>query len=170
MNNFLELLMTVLTFIAVIYSSFAAFKVDYYNPIVKIFVSLIMPFSKLLFFLNPFLVGLIAGMIFSFFGLYISAGPAYEISYIIGSSFFNVLIIFFKVLFYFVIGGVIKSWVAPFTDHPLGQIVEDVSSGILKPFRAITPSFGGLDFSPIFAFIILNMINGMLIGIANAVL
>ena len=89
MNNFLELLMTVLTFIAVIYSSFAAFKVDYYNPIVKIFVSLIMPFSKLLFFLNPFLVGLIAGMIFSFFGLYINAGSAYEISYIIGLSFFN---------------------------------------------------------------------------------
>ena len=77
MNNFLELLMTVLTFIAVIYSSFAAFKVDYYNPIVKIFVSLIMPFSKIIIFFKSLLVGLIAGMIFSFFGLYISAGARY---------------------------------------------------------------------------------------------
>ena len=71
MNNFLELLMTVLTFIAVIIRHLLLLK-SIVQPNCENFVSLIMPFSKLLFFLNPFLVGLIAGMIFSFFGLYIS--------------------------------------------------------------------------------------------------
>ena len=167
--SFLELVCTGLMFIAVIYSVFSIFKVNYFNPIVQIFVKIINPFTKVFLGINKSLSGLIIAVVFKFLGL-LSYVSSYNYILLISISFFEVLIVFFKILFYFVIAGVVKSWVAPFSENDMWKIVEEVSNKILDPIRKFIPSIGGLDFSPIFAFILLNSINVFLAQLAVSIL
>ena len=148
--SFLELVSTGLMFIAVIYSIFSIFKVNYFNPIVQIFVKIVDPFTKVFLGINKSVSGLIVAIVFKFLGL-LSYISGYSYILLISISFFEVLIVFFKILFYFVIAGVVKSWVAPFSKNDMWQIVEEVSNKILDPIRKFIPAIGGLDFSPIFA-------------------
>ena len=167
--SFLELVCTGLMFIAVIYSIFSIFKVNYFNPIVQIFVKIIDPLTKVFLGINKSLSGLIVAIVFKFLGL-LSYVSSYNYILLISISFFEVLIVFFKILFYFVIAGVVKSWVAPFSENDMRKIVEEVSNRILDPIRKFIPSIGGLDFSPIFAFILLNSINVFLAQLAVSIL
>ena len=167
--SFLELVSTGLMFIAVIYSIFSIFKVNYFNPVVQIFIKIVDPFTKVFLGFNKSVSGLIVAVVFKFLGLlnYVSS---YNYILLISISFFEVLIVFFKILFYFVIAGVIKSWVAPFSENDMWKIVEEISNKILDPIRKFIPAMGGLDFSPIFAFILLNSINVFLAQLAVSIL
>ena len=167
--SFLELVSTGLMFIAVIYSIFSIFKVNYFNPVVQIFIKIVDPFTKVFLGFNKSVSGLIVAVVFKFLGLlnYVSS---YNYILLISISFFEVLIVFFKILFYFVIAGVIKSWVAPFSENDMWKIVEEISNKILDPIRKFIPAIGGLDFSPIFAFILLNSINVFLAQLAVSIL
>ena len=55
-------------FIAVIYSIFSIFKVNYFNPIVQIFVKIVDPFTKVFLGINKSLSGLIVAVAFQVFG------------------------------------------------------------------------------------------------------
>ena len=167
--SFLELVSTGLMFIAVIYSIFSIFKVNYFNPIVQIFVKIIDPFTKVFLGINKSLSGLIIAVVFKFLGL-LSYVSSYNYILLISISFFEVLIVFFKILFYFVIAGVVKSWIAPFSENDMWKIVEEASNKNLDPIRKFIPAIGGLDFSPIFAFILLNSINVFLAQLAVSIL
>ena len=119
--SFLELVCTGLMFIAVIYSIFSIFKVNYFNPIVQIFVKIVDPFTKVFLGVNKSISGLVVAIVFKFLGL-LSYVSSYSYILIISISFFEVLIVFFKILFYFVIAGVIKSWVAPFSENDMWKL------------------------------------------------
>ena len=67
--SFLELVSTGLMFIAVIYSIFSIFRVNYFNPIVQIFVKIVDPFTKVFFGVNKSISGLIVAIVFKFLGL-----------------------------------------------------------------------------------------------------
>jgi YggT family protein len=127
------------------------------------------PFTKVFLGVNKSLSGLIVAVVFKFLGL-LSYVSSYSYVLIISISFFEVLIVFFKLLFYFVIAGVVKSWIAPFSENDMWKIVEEVSNKILDPIRKFIPAVGGLDFSPIFAFILLNSINIFLAQLAVSIL
>ena len=118
---------------------------------------------------NKSISGLVVAIVFKFLGL-LSYVSSYNYILLISISFFEVLIVFFKILFYFVIAGVVKSWVAPFSENDMWKIVEEVSNKILDPIRKFIPAVGGLDFSPIFAFILLNSINVFLAQLAVSIL
>ena len=135
--SFLELVSTGLMFIAVIYSIFSIFKVNYFNPIVQIFVKIVDPFTKAFLGINKSLSGFIVAVVFKFLGL-LSYVSSYNYILLISISFFEVLIVFFKILFYFVIAGVVKSWVAPFSENDMWKIVEEVSNKILDPIRNLS--------------------------------
>ena len=136
---------------------------------VQIFVKIVDPFTKVFLGINKSLSGLIVAVVFKFLGL-LSYVSSYNYILLISISFFEVLIVFFKILFYFVIAGVVKSWVAPFSENDMWKIVEEVSNKILDPIRKFIPAIGGLDFSPIFAFILLNSINVFLAQLAFSIL
>ncbi len=60
-------------------------------------------------------------------------------------------------LFFFVILiKIILSWVAPHTYNYATALLTTLAEPILRPFRRIIPSIGGLDISPIFAIILLQ--------------
>ena len=58
----------------------------------------------------------------------------------------------------------ILSWVAPTSHNPAAVLVHQICEPILSPIRRVLPSLGGLDLSPIFAFIALRLIDMLLIA------
>jgi len=72
--------------------------------------------------------------------------------------------LFLKVFFFALIISVILSWVAPQTHNPAAELVNQICEPLLAPFRRLLPSLGGLDLSPIFAFIVINLLDRFVIG------
>lgn len=60
-------------------------------------------------------------------------------------------------LFFFVVLiSVVLSWIAPQTYNPVVGMISAMAEPILRPFRRLVPTLGGLDISPIFAIILLQ--------------
>lgn len=57
-----------------------------------------------------------------------------------------------------IIAGALLSWVSPDPRNPIVQAIYSISEPILSPFRRFTPNLGGMDISPIFAIIALQLI------------
>ncbi|MEX5624438.1 YggT family protein, partial [Pseudomonas syringae] len=53
---------------------------------------------------------------------------------------------------------VIDSWVAPNSHNPAAELAYQISEPVLAPFRRIVPNLGGMDISPIFAFLAIQVI------------
>lgn len=79
-------------------------------------------------------------------------------------SLIGVTSLFLKVFFFAMIISVILSWVAPGSYNPGAQLVNQICEPLLAPFRKLLPNLGGLDISPIFAFITINLIDRFVIG------
>ena len=95
-------------------------------------------------------------------------------------SIIGVTALFLKVFFFALIISVILSWVAQGSSNPAVELVNQICEPLLAPIRRLLPSMGGLDLSPIVAFLILNLLDmlvirnlaistGMLSGLSLAV-
>ncbi len=58
---------------------------------------------------------------------------------------------------------VILSWVAPATNHPAARVIYGLSEPVMRPFRRLLPSFGGLDLSPILTLMTLRFVQQLLL-------
>ncbi len=79
-------------------------------------------------------------------------------------SIIAVTSLFLKVFFFVLIISVILSWVAPGSYNPGAQLVNQICEPLLMPFRKLLPNLGGLDLSPIFAFLALKLIDMLVIN------
>lgn len=155
----------------VMLSLFRLFRVNYFNPIVKIFATYLEPVSKnLFFFLPPLFAAIALALVLKFASFYLAYSSGYETLTLFYLSVIDVLNSGFRVLFYCVIGSVVLSWVAPGNSHPLLQLIEEISAGILSPIRKFLPPMGGLDFTPIIGLLVLNLINTSFIQIIRSLL
>lgn len=71
--------------------------------------------------------------------------------------------LFLDIFFYALIISVILSWVAPGSHNPGALLVGQVCEPVLAPFRRLLPSMGGLDISPIFAFLSIKLLDMLVI-------
>lgn len=53
---------------------------------------------------------------------------------------------------------IVVSWVAPGSRHPAIVLTYQVTEPVMAPVRRMLPDMGGLDFSPILVFIVINII------------
>ncbi|AKX47183.1 hypothetical protein AKN93_03655 [Thiopseudomonas alkaliphila] len=75
-----------------------------------------------------------------------------------------------KIFYFSLIISVILSWIAPVSRHPAAELINQVVDPMLGIFRRFLPNLGGLDISPIFAIIGLNLLdNFVLMNLAQAV-
>jgi len=79
-------------------------------------------------------------------------------------SLLGIASLFLKVFFFALIASVIISWLAPASRNPAAQLIEQLCWPLLAPFRRFLPSLGGLDISPIFAFIAINLLDRFVLG------
>ena len=107
-------------------------------------------------------------MIFKFISLYIYFGTQFEIISLIGVAVIQSIMIFLRIIFFAIIGGVILSWISPKNSNPFLKLIEEVSHKSLAPIRKYIPSAGGLDFSPIFILILINLLESFLTDILRS--
>ena len=167
-------LMDILTIGIIFNFLFRLLRVDYYNPLVQgiikavdfpsqILRSLIKPIYAL--DLSSFLVALFiqAGA----FYLAVMAGYLeYEVIKILLWSTYSVILLILKMVWWIMLGGIILSWVAGDNFHPAIVLIRQMADKLFKPFRVLLPPMGGLDFSPIFAFILLNFFQAIFVQFA----
>jgi YggT family protein len=79
-------------------------------------------------------------------------------------SLIGVTALFLKIFFFALIISVILSWVAPGSHNPGAELVNQICEPALAPFRKILPNLGGLDISPILAFMVLKLIDMLVIN------
>jgi YggT family protein len=68
-----------------------------------------------------------------------------------------------NIYFFVLLGFVILSWIAPFSNQPAAELIRDLAEPICEPARRIIPPLGGLDFSIILVFIGLNLLQNFLL-------
>ena len=145
---------------------FRLLKVDFYNPLVQgllkisnIFTS---PFKLLI---KPTasidLTGLLTAYFFQVLGFFLitlAGNSSYEITTMLLWAGFSITLIGLNITWWVLLVGIIISWVAPMSVHPAVSLLKQMSEKICTPFRLILPPMGGLDFSPILAFLLLQFI------------
>lgn len=72
----------------------------------------------------------------------------------------------FQVFYILLVLRVLLSWV-PGIDprHPAAQIVDRLTSPVLTPIRRALPPVGGLDLSPLVAFLLLAVVQRLVVGL-----
>lgn len=68
-----------------------------------------------------------------------------------------------KIYFFALIVVIILSWIAPHSYNPGATLVQQLTEPIMRPARNLIPPIGGLDLSPIFIFIAINLIEILVI-------
>ena len=74
-----------------------------------------------------------------------------------------------NIYFFALLAMIILSWVAPGSSHPAVYLLHQITEPVMAPVRKIVPPLGGLDFSPIVVFILINIIQIALGHMAAAI-
>lgn len=151
-------------------------KADFYNPISRFLVSAThlpsKPIRKLLPTYRSFdLASLVLALLVQWLIIQISASinglgiinPLLALSW----GAVGIISLVLNIYLYGLLVIIIVSWVAPHSQHPVLALINQIISPVMEPFRRIIPSLGGLDLSPIFMFLVINMLQIFLHGIAN---
>jgi YggT family protein len=76
----------------------------------------------------------------------------------------NFIGLLFQVLSLAILGRVLLSWIDPFGNMRISQILRDVTEPILAPIRSVLPSMSMFDFSPIVAMLLLQALSRLLLS------
>tara|TARA_Y100000768_G_scaffold128248_1_gene95161 strand:- start:3993 stop:4514 length:522 start_codon:yes stop_codon:yes gene_type:complete len=172
MNSSLEiavLLLNVANYFFVFLLIFNLLKVNYFNPIVSAFVKIYKPISILGIFPNQVVNIFIIAVILKLSSLFILFSNQYETVALIGVAAIQTLMIMLRIIFFGVIGGVILSWVSPERSNAFIELIEEISHKALSPVRKYIPSAGGLDFSPLFVLILINLLESFLADLLRSI-
>lgn len=77
-----------------------------------------------------------------------------------------VLGVLLKLYFWALIVMIVASWIAPGSTHPALALINQITEPLMKPFRSILPSMGGLDLSPILVFLVLQILEKVVAQLA----
>ena len=149
-------------------------RADFYNPLSQFIVKATQPLVTPLRRIIPGFAGLdLASLVLAILvQLLLMVVTLTLMGYNVGGFIAQLLVwsvigvtsLFLKVFFFALIISVILSWVAPGSYNPGAQLVNQICEPLLAPFRKLLPNLGGLDISPIFAFITINLIDRFVIG------
>ncbi|MFK7607734.1 MULTISPECIES: YggT family protein [unclassified Pseudomonas] len=146
-------------------------RANFYNPICQFTVKATQPLLKPLRRVIPSMFGLdMSSLVLAIIVQMVIFAVVLMLSYIpftvLGLflwAIIGVLKLFLNVFFYALIISVILSWVAPGSTSPGAELVNQITEPALAPFRRFLPSMGGLDISPILAFMVIQLFQSFVI-------
>jgi YggT family protein len=148
-------------------------RADFYNPLCQFAVKATQPLLKPIRRIIPSLFGLdmsslllaiIIQLIVMGLTLMLAYGTIFNPVSLLIWSIIGVTALFLKIFFFALIISVILSWVAPRSHNPGAELVNQICEPALAPFRRIVPNLGGLDISPILAFMVLKLLDMLVIN------
>ncbi|MBJ2177431.1 YggT family protein [Pseudomonas veronii] len=146
-------------------------RANFYNPLCQFVVKATQPLLKPLRRVIPSLFGLdmsslvlaLLLQILLFAVILMLNGYQALTLLLLPWALIGVFSLFLKILFWSMIISVILSWVAPGSRSPGAELVAQITEPVLAPFRRLIPNLGGLDISPIFAFIAIQLLQSWVI-------
>ena len=146
-------------------------RANFYNPLCQFIVKATQPLLKPLRRVIPSVFGLdMSSLVLAILVQMVIFAVVLTLSYmsfnILGLllwAIIGVTALFLKVFFFAMIISVILSWVAPGSTSPGAELVNQRTDPALAPFRRFLPSMGGLDISPILAFMVIQLIQSFVI-------
>jgi YggT family protein len=142
-------------------------KANFYNPLCQFTVRATQPLLKPIRRVIPSLLGLDTSSLLlaiviqaglMAFVLMMTYGTILGVPQLLIWSVIGILSLLLKIFWVAMIVMVIVSWVAPGSHNPAAELAYQISEPILSPFRRIIPNLGGLDISPIFAFLLIQVL------------
>lgn len=153
-------------------------RADFYNPVSQAVIKITDPMIRILRTVIPGYKGIdVSSLVLAFVieavaicTLIILYGENISnIGYtnIVTWAFAGVLLIIIKIYYYAILASIIMSFVMMFSGstnpHPLLLLVWQLTEPVMAPVRKMIPSMGGLDFSPIFIFIAIQIIQNFIL-------
>ena len=142
-------------------------RADFYNPIsqflVKVTNPLVIPLRRVIPGLGGIdLASLLLALLLQLAGiavlLMINGFELPGIFLLLVWSVLGVVGLLVNIYFFALLAMIILSWVAAGSRHPAIYLLYQITEPVMAPFRKALPSMGGLDFSPILVFILINII------------
>lgn len=155
---------------------FQVVKADFYNPISQFIVKATNPLLLPLRRIIPGLMGidlasLVLALILQFIVINISAllyggfvNPIHALTW----GLVGIFSLMVEMYFWGLIAMIIISWVAPQSYHPAVLLLRQLVEPVMTPFRKLLPPMGGLDLSPLLAFMALNVVRIVVSHLANS--
>ena len=150
-------------------------KADFYNPISQAVFRATDPVVRIFRSFIPGYKGIdVSSLILAFIVQFIAisvtillyGGAIPSVGFIITWSFIGVLNFIILFYYYALIASIVMSFVMMFSGnmnpHPILLLVWQITEPIMAPFRRVIPPMGGLDFSPIFIFLIIGLIRNFI--------
>ena len=148
-------------------------RANFYNPLCQFIVKATQPLLKPLRRIIPSMFGLdmsslvlaiLVQLALMALTLLLTYGTIGNPLQLLIWSLIGVTALFLKIFFFALIISVILSWVAPGSHNPGAELVNQICEPALAPFRKILPNLGGLDISPILAFMVLKLLDMLVIN------
>jgi YggT family protein len=142
-------------------------RADFYNPIsqflVKVTNPLVIPLRRVLpGFAGLDMASLLLALLLQLAGiialLLINGLVLPNILLLLVWSAIGLLGLLVNVYFFALLAMIILSWVAPGSSHPAIYLLHQITEPVMAPVRKALPAMGGMDFSPILVFILINVI------------
>jgi len=146
-------------------------RANFYNPLCQFVVKATQPLLKPLRRVIPSLFGLdmsslvlalLLQILLFVVVLTLNGYQAFTVL-LLPWALIGIFSVFLKILFWSMIISVMLSWVAPGSRSPGAELVYQITEPVLAPFRRLIPNLGGLDISPIFAFIAIQLVQSWVI-------
>ncbi|MBA1292344.1 YggT family protein [Pseudomonas lurida] len=146
-------------------------RANFYNPLCQFVVKATQPLLKPLRRVIPSLFGLdmsslvlalLLQILLFVVVLSLNGYQAFTVL-LLPWALIGIFSLFLKIIFWSMIISVILSWVAPGSRSPGAELVYQITEPVLAPFRRLIPNLGGLDISPIFAFIAIQLLQSWVI-------
>jgi YggT family protein len=150
-----------------------AVRADFYNPvsqaIVKVTSHALMPFRRVIpgyrgFDFASLLLALVLSSAATALLILLGGYTLPSIGFIVAWAFVGLIAFILNIYFYALVISIIASFVAPFSGNPMLLVVYQILEPLYSRIRRIIPPMGGLDLSPIFIFLAINVIEIMLVN------
>lgn len=142
-------------------------RADFYNPIcqflVKVTNPLVIPVRRLVpgvggvdvasLLLALLLQALAIVVLMALYGLGLP-----NIGLLLAWSALGIVGLLVNIYFFALLAMIILSWIAPGSNHPAIYLLHQITEPVMAPFRKVLPAMGGMDFSPILVFVLINVL------------
>ena len=148
-------------------------RADFYNPLSQFAVRATQPLLKPLRRIIPsvawldvasLVLAVLVQLVLTALTMLLAYGTTGSPVQMLMWSLIGITGLFINIFFYALIISVILSWVAQGSHNPAAMLVNQLCEPLLMPFRRLLPSLGGLDLSPIFAFMAIKLVDMLVIN------